>query len=76
VSFFIARKGKKVDLNEDIQKHTDNNPVLKKKIYSVTLPKDTKQCKDCPYPGVGFICWAADGSCMRTEVNRINGPGR
>ncbi|HEX2925322.1 MAG TPA: hypothetical protein VHP38_03545 [Ruminiclostridium sp.] len=59
-----------------MQRQTDSDPVPKRKISSVPLPKDTKQCRGCPYPSVGFICWAADGSCMRTEVNRINGPGR
>lgn len=31
-----------------------------------------ERCKDCPYPGHGFICWGQDGeTCMRTETARI-----
>ena len=30
-------------------------------------------CKDCPYPRHGFLCWGADGTCLRTRMNKING---
>lgn len=30
------------------------------------------RCRDCPYPGHGFICHSRDGSCMRTAVEEIN----
>ena len=29
-------------------------------------------CKDCPYPGHGFLCWGADGTCLRSRMNEIN----
>lgn len=29
-------------------------------------------CKDCPYPGHGFICWQNDGTCLRTRMKEIN----
>lgn len=28
------------------------------------------ECKDCPYPQHGFICWSSDGSCMRTRYGK------
>ena len=28
------------------------------------------ECEGCPFPGHGFICWSADGSCMRTRYQR------
>ena len=31
------------------------------------------ECKDCPYPRHGFLCWGADGTCLRTRMNKING---
>lgn len=31
------------------------------------------ECKDCPYPHHGFLCWGADGTCLRTRMNKING---
>ena len=31
------------------------------------------RCKDCPYPGHGFICWKNEDSCLRTTMNKING---
>lgn len=46
------------------------------KKFIVPPPKDTTRCDDCPYPGVGFICWSPDGSCLRTEVERISSRSR
>ena len=42
------------------------------KKYTVPLPEDIARCVGCPYPGVGFVCWDTDGTCMRTEVERIS----
>lgn len=28
-------------------------------------------CEDCPYPGSGFLCYAAMGDCLRTEMQKI-----
>ena len=39
-------------------------------------PKDTTRCEGCPYPRVGFICWSIDGSCLRTDMDRISRSGR
>ena len=39
--------------------------------YTVPPPKDPARCVGCPYPGVGFICWSQDGSCLRTDADRI-----
>lgn len=46
--------------------------------HSLPLPEDTARCVGCPYPSVGFICWSTDGSCMRTDVEKISrwGKGR
>lgn len=44
--------------------------------YSLPLPKDLDRCTGCPYPGVGFICWSPDGSCMRTDVERFSRPSK
>ena len=30
-------------------------------------------CEGCPYPGHGFICWSADGSCLRSNYKRKEG---
>jgi hypothetical protein len=30
-----------------------------------------RRCQGCPYPGTGFVCCGRDGSCMRTDVERI-----
>ena len=30
------------------------------------------ECKDCPYPRHGFLCWGADGTCLRSRMNEIN----
>lgn len=46
-----------------------------KKIYAVPFPKDTSRCEGCPYPGVGFICWDSDGTCLRTDGERVGRPG-
>jgi len=51
----------------------ENAPPAK---YSLPLPEDTSRCVGCPYPGVGFICWDTDGTCLRTEMDRAGRPGR
>ena len=28
------------------------------------------ECEGCPFPGHGFICWSADGSCLRTNMKK------
>ena len=65
--FFVAGK----ELNyEHRHKNTGENrqrSCATRKIHNVLLAKDTERCKGCPYPGVGFICWSTDGSCMRTD---------
>lgn len=43
-----------------------------KQFYIVPGPQDREKCKGCPYPSVGFICWSTDGSCMRTDMDRIS----
>ena len=42
------------------------------KKYTVPSPKDPARCDGCPYPSVGFICWSPDGSCLKTDMNRIS----
>lgn len=39
---------------------------------ALPLPKNLDRCKGCHYPAVGFICWSPDGTCLRTEEERIN----
>ena len=29
-------------------------------------------CKGCPYPRHGFLCWGADGTCLRSRMTEIN----
>ncbi len=33
-------------------------------------------CEDCPYPGIGFRCFAESGNCLRTEMQKIMERGR
>lgn len=40
--------------------------------HSLPPPEDTARCVGCPYPGVGFICWSPDDSCMRTDVEKFS----
>lgn len=40
--------------------------------YALPLPDNLDRCAGCPYPGVGFICWSPDGSCLRTEVEKFS----
>jgi len=30
-----------------------------------------KRCKGCRYPALGFICWHADGTCLKTDTEDI-----
>lgn len=32
----------------------------------------TDRCIGCPYPGIGFICWSQDGSCIKTDMERFS----
>jgi len=59
------------------EKQIINDTETQRQVRTVPLPENLEKCKDCPYPRVGFICWDTDGSCMRSEVNKINSkPGR
>ena len=40
--------------------------------YTVPPPKDPARCVGCPYPGVGFICWSPDGSCLKTDLDKFS----
>lgn len=31
-----------------------------------------ERCDGCPYPRHGFLCWGADGTCLRSRMNEIN----
>lgn len=33
----------------------------------------SEQCSGCPYPRHGVICWHRDGSCLRTDMEEIEG---
>lgn len=44
--------------------------------YSLPPPKDPARCVGCPYPGVGFICWSPDGSCLKTDVEKFSRPSK
>ena len=30
------------------------------------------QCRDCPCPRHGFICWQSEDNCLRTRMDKIN----
>lgn len=62
------------DLNTEAKANAGETGPPKK--FTVPPPKDTTRCDGCPYPGVGFICWSPDGSCLRTEVERISSRSR
>ncbi|KJR44995.1 hypothetical protein UF75_4628 [Desulfosporosinus sp. I2] len=56
----------------NIRKNTpDKEANDQRKVYSIAEPQDTEKCRGCPYAGVGFICWDQDGSCMKTDVEKI-----
>jgi hypothetical protein len=40
--------------------------------YTVLPPKDPARCVGCPYPGVGFICWSPEGSCLKTDLDKFS----
>lgn len=31
----------------------------------------SKQCKDCTHARHGFICWHRDGTCFKTDMEKI-----
>lgn len=37
----------------------------------VLCDKHGPLCEGCPYPRHGLTCWFTDGTCLRTEMNRI-----
>ncbi len=47
-----------------------------KQSYTIADPQDTEKCRGCPYPRVGFICWSKDGSCMKTDMDKISSRSR
>lgn len=63
-------------MKSDTEKQTGCDPAPPRQVYTVPLPKDTERCEGCPYPRVGFICWSSDGTCLRTDMDRISRPRR
>ena len=35
--------------------------------------RQSERCAGCPYPRHGIVCWHPDGTCLRTDMNKING---
>ena len=35
--------------------------------------QQSERCAGCPYPRHGIVCWHPDGTCLRTDMNKING---
>ena len=34
---------------------------------------ENERCCGCPYPAHGVICWHRDGTCLRTDMEKIEG---
>ncbi len=34
--------------------------------------REGEECKGCPYPSHGFVCWDSSNNCIRKEVERMN----
>jgi len=32
----------------------------------------SERCKGCPHARHGFICWHKDGTCLKTDMEKIN----
>ncbi len=43
-----------------------------KTVIERAIWKISPRCDGCPYPGHGFVCWGADGSCIRSRIAEIN----
>jgi hypothetical protein len=63
-------------MKSDTEKQIGCDPAPPRQVHTMPLPKDTERCEGCPYPHVGFICWSVDGTCLRTDMDRISKPGR
>ena len=46
----------------------DFAPECPKEIEPKPICYVSNKCEGCPYPGHGFICWSADGTCLRTAM--------
>lgn len=62
-------------MNHDVttEKKTAAEITGPPKKYTVSSPQEPSRCEGCPYPGVGFICWSPDGSCLKTDLERMHG---
>ena len=47
-------------------------PGFRQEPLSAPVCSHSSECKDCPYPRHGFLCWGADGTCLRSRMNEIN----
>ena len=47
-------------------------PGFQQEPQSEPVCSHSPDCKDCPYPRHGFLCWGADGTCPRSRMNEIN----
>lgn len=61
-------------MNYDVnsEEKIDSGAADPPKKHTVPSPKDPARCEGCPYPSVGFICWSQDGSCLKTDMDKIS----
>ena len=59
--------------SEQVQEsHKKKYELLQQEPLPEPVCSRSPECKDCPYPRHGFLCWGADGTCLRSRMNEIN----
>lgn len=48
--------------------HREPQGVIDNRVYCT---ERGALCLGCPYPRHGFVCWFSDGTCLKTEYNRL-----
>lgn len=63
-------------MKQETKENTGKGPAGPPAIHELPLPQNLSRCEGCPYPGIGFICWNTDGTCMRTDEEELSRRGR
>ena len=48
------------------------SPVFQQEPRPALVGSRSRECTGCPSPRHGFLCWGADGTCLRSRMNEIN----
>ena len=58
-------------IRQEARRRSSCYPCAAPEMQEPPVCSENKNCKGCPYPAHGFVCWRDGESCMRTDMRKI-----